>query len=67
MRLEKFIPTLETKMHLTMLENGKKRLNTSTQPNDIYGLEWGDPSSSAPLIHVRDHFLIPFHHQAPPS
>lgn len=64
------MPTLDSKMHLNMLRDGKYRRSLASRisqaikvlcaKNDVYGLEWGDPEVSPPLGYVRDHFLTPY-------
>lgn len=64
------MPGLDTKIHLDMLGDFKRRnplplrllralKRELFQPN-IYGLEWGDPEVFAPLGYMRDHFVKPY-------
>lgn len=64
------MPGLDTRLHLEMLEGGKRgrrfaarmrrALRVLFKKDDVYGLEWGDPETSPPLGYVRDHFLLPY-------
>lgn len=47
------MPDLDTSLHLTMLENGRRK-------SSIYGLHWGDPDTAPHLKWVRDHYCLNF-------
>jgi len=46
------MPTLDTKLHLTMLDRGR-----ANKPSELYGLHWGDPDKLPHLNMVRRHYL----------
>jgi len=61
------MPSLTTPLHLDMLRKGQhgliarlRRAWDAFRAQKIYGLEWGDPERDAPLIYVKNHFLIPY-------
>lgn len=64
------MPGLDTKIHLDMLGDYKRRnplplrllraLKRELFQPPIYGLEWGDPEVVAPLGFIRDRFLTPY-------
>jgi Methyltransferase domain len=70
------MPELDTPLHIKMYQGWRKtyqgwkkrslrrRLVKAAQivfgKHDIYGLEWGDPDSSAPLTYIRDQYLLPY-------
>ena len=64
------MPQLDTQLHLDMYRGGLRRRSFLGRlkgvwkallgTNDVYGLEWGDPETLAPLMYVRDHFLKPY-------
>jgi len=64
------MPGLDTKIHLDMLRDFKRRMPLPLRlvraikrelfNPDIYGLEWGDPEVVAPLGYLRDRFLVPY-------
>lgn len=64
------MPGLDTKIHLDMLGDFKRRnplplrllraLRRELFQPGIYGLEWGDPEVFAPLGYMRDRFLKPY-------
>lgn len=64
------MPKLDTTLHLDMLHSSKserrfaRRLKRAIKVllgrDDVYGLEWGDPETSEPLVYIRRHFLVPY-------
>jgi len=61
------MPSLTTTLHLDMLRKGQhgligriRRALDAFRAHKTYGLEWGDPERDAPLIYVKNHFLIPY-------
>jgi SAM-dependent methyltransferase len=64
------MPQLDTRLHLDMYEGGKKSRSligrfgrawrALTAKNNVYGVEWGDPETLAPLTYMRDHYLLPY-------
>ena len=61
---------LNTALHLDMLRQSKRRrkpvlrllkaIKKKLSYGGIYGLEWGDPDSVAPLAFIRDRYLFPY-------
>jgi len=63
------MPSLKTKMHLTMLKNSNKRdlfsrvtkaIKKEINSKGLYGLEWGDPETVEPLKYVKENFVNPY-------
>jgi len=68
------MPKLDDPIHLDMYQDHRRQssflrklvaraLRAATRfsaVSDIYGYEWGDPGSCPPLMHMRDHFVIPY-------
>jgi phospholipid N-methyltransferase len=64
------MPDLNTTLHLDMLRQSKRRrslilrlfkaIKKELSYGGIYGLEWGDPDSVAPLAFIRDRYLFPY-------
>jgi SAM-dependent methyltransferase len=65
------MPELETKLHTDQLAHCRRVQSLpmriaraiyqeSTRGPAVYGLQWGDPDSFAPLKYIRDRFVLPF-------
>ncbi len=60
------MPKLDTQMHLDMLRRYKEKyalLGDSMKVSEVpgvYGYEWGNPDNRPKLMHVRDHFVLPY-------
>jgi phospholipid N-methyltransferase len=68
-RREVFVPDISTPLHLDMLHAflTKRRFGGRLRQAarvlflpDIYGLQWGDPETVAPLRFVRDRYVLPY-------
>jgi SAM-dependent methyltransferase len=63
------MPDLSTQMHLDMWKSYKeqnsfpsrvrKAIRLLLRPDNIYGLEWGDPEGLPPLMFIRDMYVLP--------
>ena len=49
------MPELDTPMHLTMLNDARRR--GDIERDGLYGLTWGDPQTNPALRAVRDRFV----------
>lgn len=54
------MPPLNTKLHVAMLQDALRKGQPSR--DGLYGMQWGDPDRYAPLITIRDHWLLPYVH-----
>ena len=54
------MPELDTPMHLTMLNDARRR--GDIERDGLYGLTWGDPQTNPALRAVRDRFVLPYVH-----
>jgi hypothetical protein len=67
------MPDLSTQLHTEMLTTSGRRRSRRSLPrrlyravrrelssNGLYGMEWGDPDTAAPLKFVRDRWVLPY-------
>jgi len=67
------MPRLDTRLHLNMLKNFKRRnlslsrffriLRRQLMTGGIYGMEWGDPETVEPLRFIQDRYVLPYVHR----
>jgi hypothetical protein len=52
------MPSLDTRLHVQMLDAAHREGQPAR--DGLYGLHWGDPESYAPLLPIRDRWLLPY-------